>query len=84
MTLSILGLHVTLSITMPCHYAECHCAECHYAECHVLFIVLLNVVVLSVVMLSVVAPSFTLIFVKKQLIWTCQYKEINRTDLPFP
>ncbi len=39
MTLSIRGLHVTLSITMLCHYAEYR----------ILFIIMLNVVMLSVV-----------------------------------
>jgi hypothetical protein len=37
-TLSIKGLHMTLSITL-----------CHYVECHDLFILMVNVIMLSVV-----------------------------------
>jgi hypothetical protein len=47
MTLTLRGLHVTLSITMLCRHAECHS----------FFIVMPNVIMVSLVMMSVVAPS---------------------------
>jgi len=44
MTLRKMGLYVTLSLKMLCHYAECR----------VLFIVMLNVIMLTVVILIVI------------------------------
>ncbi len=51
-TLSIKGLHVTLSIK-----AFTLTLLCHYAEIRVLLIVMLNAVMLSVVMLNVIMLS---------------------------
>jgi hypothetical protein len=68
-TLSMKGLHVTLSISdtqqkitlsiiMLYHYAECRYAECHILFINMLNAIMLNVIMLNVVMLSVVASLF--------------------------
>ncbi len=67
MTLSIMGLFVTLGINGTLnddtHHnsIECHYAKCCYAECHV-FIVMHSVVRLDVVVLRVVAQDMTLLY----------------------
>ncbi len=77
MTLSIMGLFVTLSINGTQHKwhaaqltisietlcIECHYAERYYAGCYISFIVMLNVVMLSVVILSVVMLNVVMLIV---------------------
>ncbi len=54
-TLSLKGLHVTLSVSNSIT------TLCYYAECHVLFIIMLNVLMVSVIMLNVVMVSVIMV-----------------------
>jgi hypothetical protein len=58
---------MTLSIKMPCSYAECH-----YADCRILFNIKLNVIMLSVVMLGKAVDLFVkaTCFVIKSIIFS--------------
>jgi hypothetical protein len=63
MTLSIMGLVMTLSIDNQHNSIKCHYAECSYAECRDYLNVMLSAVMLSVVWLSVVRQNVAMLSV---------------------